>query len=752
MKTLWKPALLALVWTVSWTAACAIGQVAAPDDALSAAEAATGASEWTAWRGPRQDGTYLGAALPTDLTLGGPEHRWTSPLGGGGTPIISGSKLYAMGTRGEGEALVEVLAALDAGNGEILWERRFPDFLSDIIYERYAIGSPALHEETGNVYALTSAGLLVAHDAQGEPLWAVSLMESFGRLTFPNGRTGSPVVVGDLVIARGITAAWGKHAPGRDRLLAFDARSGVLAWTSTPGERPIDSSFSTPVVFHWGDRLALLTGTGCGNLVAVDAANGDLLWRKKISRGGVNATPVIGPKWVAVPHGKGRMNSSKEGGFVTFALPAQGDILETGTVLPVTREDQQLPITSFTSSPVPIGDVLAQVTATGDVVGVHLGDRSSVRWTYKVGNENLHASPLATSTHLYVPLSDSSVHVLAGDFSQGKLTSRRFEMDGKVLGSMSASRGRLFVQTRNGIHAFGDLAPEAARAGAPWPSLRSATSPTELHLRPGDRRPVHVHGAAQEFTCGPSGPGTPSARLTGGVLSVAADSHPGACVLSMPGPEEKATVTSGVRLRVSPGSHYSEGFEGMAAGSRPPGWWLGAGKKWAIGSIDGSHVLEKTLGILLFQRAITLFGHPEDSGFTLSAKVRSDGNRRGMGSVGLVNQRYLIALDGNRRELVVSSNYDRLHRATPFTWKPGAWYSLKTRVDVDTSGVATIRAKAWPSDQPEPSAWTFRVRHPEGHGRGASGVYGFSPQAQHKVYIDDIRRTPSEALPTKGGS
>jgi hypothetical protein len=118
----------------------------------------------------------------------------------------------------------------------------------------------------------------------------------------------------------------------------------------------------------------------------------------------------------------------------------------------------------------------------------------------------------------------------------------------------------------------------------------------------------------------------------------------------------------------------------------------------------------------------------------------------------LVNQRYLIALDGNRRELVVSSNYDRLHRATPFRWKPGVWYSLKTRVDMDASGAATIRAKAWPSGDPEPKPWTVEVRHEEGHARGASGVYGFSPQAQHKVYIDDIRRAPSEALPTKGGS
>jgi len=202
---------------------------------------------------------------------------------------------------------------------------------------------------------------------------------------------------------------------------------------------------------------------------------------------------------------------------------------------------------------------------------------------------------------------------------------------------------------------------------------------------------------------------------------------------------------------VSPGERYEEGFQSFSKGDRPPSWWLGAGKKWVVGEQEGNRVLEKTLGILLFQRATTLFGHPEDHSYTLSAKVRSDGNRRGMGSVGLVNQRYLIVLDGNRRELVVSSNYDRLHRAQPFRWKAGVWYHLKTRVDVDPAGVASIRAKAWPSGEDEPLNWTMETVHHEGHRSGACGVYGFSPQAQHKVFIDDIRKTPSPAL-EKGGS
>jgi hypothetical protein len=188
----------------------------------------------------------------------------------------------------------------------------------------------------------------------------------------------------------------------------------------------------------------------------------------------------------------------------------------------------------------------------------------------------------------------------------------------------------------------------------------------------------------------------------------------------------------------------------MTPGARPPGWWLGAGPKWVLSALEGNNVLEKTLRILLFQRVTTLFGHPDDRGYSLSARVRSSGNRRGMGSVGLVNQRYLVVLDGNRRELVVSSNYDRFVRRTPFRWKPDTWYTLETRVDVAGDGSGIIRAKAWPSDGPEPAGWTVEAKHDRAHTHGAAGIYGFSPQAQHKVYLDDILMAPSEALAKEG--
>ena len=44
-------------------------------------------------------------------------------------------------------------------------------------------------------------GQLTAYSNDGKKLWLHFMMEEYGRLTFPNGRTPSPVVDGSLTVA-----------------------------------------------------------------------------------------------------------------------------------------------------------------------------------------------------------------------------------------------------------------------------------------------------------------------------------------------------------------------------------------------------------------------------------------------------------------------------------------------------------------------------------------------------------------------
>jgi hypothetical protein len=176
----------------------------------------------------------------------------------------------------------------------------------------------------------------------------------------------------------------------------------------------------------------------------------------------------------------------------------------------------------------------------------------------------------------------------------------------------------------------------------------------------------------------------------------------------------------------------------------PPLPWIGARFKWEVRNLDGNNVLRKTLDRVLFQRAMTFIGHPDLSNYTIQADVMTDGNRRIKSDVGLVNQRYLIVLKGNANLLEVSSNQERLKVSVPFKVKYKTWYSLKTRVDVDDDGNAIVKAKVWPKNDDEPVKWTIEVPHKKGHIKGSPGLFGFSPQSQKPVFVDNISITPSK--------
>src|SRR2546423_10682473 len=126
---------------------------------------------WLDWRGPQQDGTSLEKGLPDKWTPGGENDLWHIDLSGGGTPVIANGKVYVFGYRGDGPDLQEVLLCADAETGKVRWEHAFSDFLSDITYNRYAIGSPCIDPETGNVYITTSSGIFSCYTADGALVW-----------------------------------------------------------------------------------------------------------------------------------------------------------------------------------------------------------------------------------------------------------------------------------------------------------------------------------------------------------------------------------------------------------------------------------------------------------------------------------------------------------------------------------------------------------------------------------------------------
>jgi hypothetical protein len=64
---------------------------------------------------------------------------------------------------------------------------------------------------------------------------------------------------------------------------------------------------------------------------------------------------------------------------------------------------------------------------------------------------------------------------------------------------------------------------------------------------------------------------------------------------------------------------------------------------------DGNKCLVKTIDNPFFQRAMVFMGTPDLKNYTIEADVMSDGNKRKMSTVGVINQRYRITLKGNEQ-------------------------------------------------------------------------------------------------------
>ena len=724
-------------------------------------------SNWLYWRGQNGTGVSTQTNLPSDLNN---SLLWTHEIQGGGVPVVAGGRVYQFGYYGVGDDLQEALVCFDARNGNVLWDRRHSDFVSDIVYNRYGVGAPCVDPVTGNVYFQTSPGLLIGYDANGEKLWERSLMEEFARLTFPNGRTGGPCVDENLVIIHAITANWGKHGPARDRFYAFDKFSGELVWSSTPGVTPKDSSFSPLIFENLPDgRRVFYSGTGCGNVVCIDARTGQPLWRFQMSHGGVNSGVVLHRDKVIAIHGKENVDSSVIGRMVAInkpeKLPVYGEnIMVLGKEHEAWRNSS---MESFTSTPVYKDGKLYTTIKRGELVCLD-ADSGEENWILKLAPDQVHASPIWADGKLYVPMFNGKLYVIADRGNQGEILSE-LDLGSACLAAPSVAHGRVFVQAKRKLFCFGSASsapPFVAQDFSPKAGKGDISSlqviPAEFALPAGqsqvfsvfalDKAGNRIEQIKEGMTWEKWIP--PVAKVKSKVDAQISDNG----VLTA---ERNAELSAGA-LRVKYGDFYGvtrgrilqdlpyeENFEsnfelnnkgsGDIEFAYPPLPWLGARMRWQVQLAGDNHVAGNTLDRVLFQRAINFIGHKDMRDYTMEADVMTDGDRRIKSNIGLINQRYIFVLVGNSQKLEVVSNFDRFRHSVPFAIKTKSWYRLKTKVNVLEDGTGLIQAKAWPREEEEPDEWTLAVPHSIPHLQGSPGLYAMSPQSKKKVFIDNIK-------------
>ncbi|MFT5189192.1 MAG: outer membrane protein assembly factor BamB [Verrucomicrobiales bacterium] len=724
------------------------------------------------WRGPFQTGvsaeTYEGWAFEGEKSL-----KWTYPLSGRGCPVIVDGRLYSFGYDGDKDAAEQriVLSCLDADKGTKIWQQRFNDFISDTVYSRYGTGSPKVDKETRNVYLLTSTGLFSCFDKDGNLLWQHSLMESYGRLTFPNGRTGAPVIDGDMVITRGITSFWGSQGPARDRFYAFNKHTGEPLWSAEPGTPPKDSSNSTPVFETRDGKRVFYAGTGCGNIVCVNANTGQSLWRYHFSKGGINSTLSIHPNGSLICiHGKENHDTTNEGRMIALKLPEK--LIGPGEAQVVLDESCELwrnDLVAFTSSPCLVGDRAYVIDKTGNLDNVDV-TTGKVLWREKLDSDNIHASATYADGILYVPTHNGKFFVIKPSDEKAERIFE-MEMEGNCLGAPAVWNGHVYVHTTSKLYCFKMKTDKINYLPVPTeeplkmgPATAITIVPNEVTLLAGDTVQVTAYEIDQAGVRGKKV--TPSFETfippTAKVKAKLDATIDGDKLVSTAAAKESAGMFKGtaegksglLRGRLLGNFPYTEDFEGYDLSiphkldgvnfAFPPLPWIGARLKWEVRDLDGSKVLTKTLDNNLFQRATSFIGTADMSNYTLQADVMTDGTRRIKSDIGLINQRYLISLQGNAKQIEISSNHERIKHSVPFTVKAKTWYTLKTRVDVQADGSGIVRGKAWIKGEPEPEAWTIEYNHKYANTHGSPGIVGFSPQSQKRVFVDNIAITSNK--------
>ncbi len=765
---------------------------------------------WLDWRGPYQTGVSIEKGLPDKLDA--KAALWTADFPGQSAPVIANGKLYIMGYLGEGPELQEGVGCFDADTGKLLWKYLFNDFLSDVVYLRYANSCPVIDPETGNVYIQNSSGIFAALTADGKLLWKHSMMEEYGRMTFPNNRTASPLVDKDLVITRGITTAWGAYGPPGDRFYAFDKKTGDLVWSSAPGDIPQDNTFSHPWLSFLNGKRVFYSACGDSSLICVNARTGEPLFRTPVAKagakGGINTAVLEYKGNVIVVHESENIDTSEVGRMAAFKIPSEikppspqaPEVFETKAL-----EQWRNPMGALASSPILVGDRIYQVTGTGDLAAVNAAD-GKVLWKKKLGIEQRQSSPFYADGKLYIAMyvaaavgkaegeaagdsagsGDGELFVVKPGDNDMEIISRTI-LTGKCYGSPVGYNGKIYMQTEKKLYCFGKKGKNPGLAAAPepeqWPAVGEKKKlqivPYEVLLNPGDKQAFKVRALdANGFTVednidpktvkwAPFIPPTALVKATikgsfnaDGQLVADADNTPSAGQFE----GDLGDIKGYFKGRILPGLPLTQDFEKYELNqdtskppppgvpnqlepptpfAYPPLPWNAARFRFEVRDKDGNKALVKTIDNKRTQRGMIFINRADLKNYTAEADVLSEGNKRKMSEVGLINQRYAIVLKGNAQAIEVSSNQELFLKSVPFKWVPNEWYHLKTRVDVKPDGSGVVRAKAWKKGDPEPEAWTIEVPHAHAHQEGSPGIFSFVPQEQ-RAWIDNIVVTPNK--------
>ncbi len=736
-------------------------QLSETSSAQSPARAKSG-SDWADWRGPSRDGVSLEKGLPEKWSPNGENLLWKAPIGGRSAPIVMNGRLFVFNSAGEGETMQERVMALDAETGKVLWEYKFNVYSTDVPPRRVAWSSPTGDPTTGNVYAFGACNEFVALSWDGKPLWSRSLTDEFGSWTTHGGRTVSPIIEGDLVIISTVTDGFADLNARRHRYYAFDKNTGVTVWVSTPGGRPYDTTYSTPVVTTVDGMRVMVAGGGDGSVSAMKVNTGEPVWNYPMSKRGVNPGVVVKNGIAYVSHQEENIDVSEMGHLAAIDLTAKGAINKTSNA-----DKLKYAITNFQlgpASPIIDGNLLYFVDAGANLFAFDSTTGKRV-WEQNLGTIQ-KASPILADGKIYVGTENGVFYILKPTPTGCQILDKdelepitkvetkteagdeAISSNEQVIGGAAVARGRIYFVSTKHIYAIGKkkaavaLPPvvekkEIAPGGSSIAHVQ--VIPVDAVLKPGEtlRLKVNLFDAQGRLIREEMS----AAWTTENLRGIAANNQfaPAANIPIQAGllKASVGNVTGIARIRVVSPMPTEENFEGFAA-NEAPGTWLNTIGKYIVREEGGNKFLVKKADMGIFKRTRSPFGRVGDSNYTIQGDVRAIEKRRQMGDAGVVAQRYELVLFGNNQKLELRSWQIEPARSfsKPFAWKADTWYRLKLEVQTLAGGKTRARGKAWLASETEPAEWMIEWTDPIGNKLGSAGVFA---DGSNEIFFDNIK-------------
>ena len=411
---------------------------------LVVATTTVSAENWPQWRGPGSQGISSEANVPTEWSATRNVVWKTELPSGHSSPIVWNDRIFltaavegevvagakAVGHVVDGQVWIHPdsvaadrkhtmkVVALDARTGKVLWDRTaFEGTVYDARHRRSSFAGPTAVTDGRMVYAYFGPEGLYAYDFDGRLAWKV--VEHFKTLGLGTGT--SPVLFQDLVIIQR------DEDEGKASVIAaYDKQSGREVWKR---ERPVQISWSTPVLVAASDRTELVTN-GSELAIAYDPATGKELWRTKGVESNAIHTPLVGKGLVivtagfpekkviairagAVPDekrvawtyakGTGYVVSNILYGDYVYLLTDAGVVtcLDAATGM-VQHEGSRPPVPSrFMGSPVAFGGLIAMTSEEGATFMLKAGPKPEIVRTNSI-DEPVYSSPAIANGRIYI--------------------------------------------------------------------------------------------------------------------------------------------------------------------------------------------------------------------------------------------------------------------------------------------------------------------------------------------------------------